>query len=211
MPAPEIGYWLGVKYWGKGYATEAVRALIDHAFTELGHEGSSRRRASPIRRRAACWRSAASSGPARAWSASARIRFGADRPLPARPRALGLAQELGPGQAPRRSEIVSASRCGALTQYGRAPFRARSLATSNGASLLSRLAPSSDSHDSIALRIFVTERVCAMTPRTREEHRVVSCASPRRPQPRNETSGGDHDATGPVSPRNAVASVWAMA
>jgi RimJ/RimL family protein N-acetyltransferase len=35
---PEIGYWLGVPYWGKGYATEAARALIDHAFTELGHE-----------------------------------------------------------------------------------------------------------------------------------------------------------------------------
>lgn len=36
--APEIGYWLGVKHWGKGYATEAVRALIDYAFTELEHE-----------------------------------------------------------------------------------------------------------------------------------------------------------------------------
>ena len=35
---PEIGYWLGVKYWGKGYATEAVRALIDHIFTDLGDE-----------------------------------------------------------------------------------------------------------------------------------------------------------------------------
>ncbi len=35
---PEIGYWLGVSYWGKGFATEAVRALIDHAFDELGHE-----------------------------------------------------------------------------------------------------------------------------------------------------------------------------
>jgi RimJ/RimL family protein N-acetyltransferase len=34
-PAPEIGYWLGVKYWGNGYVTEAVRALIDHAFTDL--------------------------------------------------------------------------------------------------------------------------------------------------------------------------------
>ena len=35
---PEIGYWLGVKYWGKGYATEAVRAVIDHAFTDLDCE-----------------------------------------------------------------------------------------------------------------------------------------------------------------------------
>jgi RimJ/RimL family protein N-acetyltransferase len=35
---PEIGYWLGVDYWGQGYATEAARALIDHAFGELGHE-----------------------------------------------------------------------------------------------------------------------------------------------------------------------------
>ncbi len=35
---PEIGYWLGVNHWGQGYATEAVRAVIDYAFTELGHE-----------------------------------------------------------------------------------------------------------------------------------------------------------------------------
>ncbi|MFN3349670.1 GNAT family N-acetyltransferase [Pseudorhodoplanes sp.] len=38
---PEIGYWLGVKHWGKGYGTEAVRALIDFAFTELGNESLS--------------------------------------------------------------------------------------------------------------------------------------------------------------------------
>jgi RimJ/RimL family protein N-acetyltransferase len=37
-PAPEIGYWLGFRHWGKGYATEAVRALIDHAFTDLDHK-----------------------------------------------------------------------------------------------------------------------------------------------------------------------------
>jgi RimJ/RimL family protein N-acetyltransferase len=35
---PEIGYWLGVRYWGKGYATEVARAVIDHGFTELGHD-----------------------------------------------------------------------------------------------------------------------------------------------------------------------------
>ena len=36
--APELGYWLGVKHWGKGYATEAVHALIDYAFTDLEHD-----------------------------------------------------------------------------------------------------------------------------------------------------------------------------
>ena len=35
---PELGYWLGVKHWGKGYATEAVRAVIDQAFTDLDCE-----------------------------------------------------------------------------------------------------------------------------------------------------------------------------
>lgn len=35
--APEVGYWLGVRYWGKGYATEALRALIDFAFEEFDH------------------------------------------------------------------------------------------------------------------------------------------------------------------------------
>ena len=37
-PAPDLGYWIGAPYWGNGYATEAARALIDYAFTELGHE-----------------------------------------------------------------------------------------------------------------------------------------------------------------------------
>lgn len=37
-PSPELGYWLGVPYWGKGYATEALHAVIDYAFTDLGHD-----------------------------------------------------------------------------------------------------------------------------------------------------------------------------
>src|ERR1700731_5065018 len=32
---PELGYWLGVPYWGHGFATEAARALIDYAFGDL--------------------------------------------------------------------------------------------------------------------------------------------------------------------------------
>ena len=35
---PEIGYWLGTTYWGKGYATEALHAVIDYAFTDLDHQ-----------------------------------------------------------------------------------------------------------------------------------------------------------------------------
>jgi RimJ/RimL family protein N-acetyltransferase len=34
---PEIGYWLGVPFWGNGYATEAARALIDYVFGERFH------------------------------------------------------------------------------------------------------------------------------------------------------------------------------
>ena len=28
-----VGYWLGEPFWGQGFATEAVHALVDHAFT----------------------------------------------------------------------------------------------------------------------------------------------------------------------------------
>jgi RimJ/RimL family protein N-acetyltransferase len=32
---PELGYWLGVEYWGQGFATEAARAVIDFTFEEF--------------------------------------------------------------------------------------------------------------------------------------------------------------------------------
>jgi RimJ/RimL family protein N-acetyltransferase len=35
---PELGYWFGVEHWGKGYATEALHAVIDYAFTDLAHD-----------------------------------------------------------------------------------------------------------------------------------------------------------------------------
>ena len=51
--AAEIGYWLGARHWGKGYATEAVRAVIDHTFTNLDCEAihSSARVTNPASRR----------------------------------------------------------------------------------------------------------------------------------------------------------------
>lgn len=32
----ELGYWLGVPYWNKGYVTEAAKAIVDFGFNELG-------------------------------------------------------------------------------------------------------------------------------------------------------------------------------
>ena len=31
----ELGYWVGKPHWGKGYVTEASRAVMDHGFGEL--------------------------------------------------------------------------------------------------------------------------------------------------------------------------------
>jgi RimJ/RimL family protein N-acetyltransferase len=30
---PEIGYWIGEPFWGRSYATEAIRAVVDHLFS----------------------------------------------------------------------------------------------------------------------------------------------------------------------------------
>ncbi len=51
--AAEIGYWLGAPYWGRGYATEAARAAIDHAFGDLGHAAlqAGARVSNPVSRR----------------------------------------------------------------------------------------------------------------------------------------------------------------
>jgi RimJ/RimL family protein N-acetyltransferase len=50
--APELGYWLGVDYWGQGFATEAARAAIDFAFEEfdIEHLRSGARVANPASR-----------------------------------------------------------------------------------------------------------------------------------------------------------------
>lgn len=32
----ELGFWIAKQYWNKGYATEACKAVICHAFAELG-------------------------------------------------------------------------------------------------------------------------------------------------------------------------------
>jgi [ribosomal protein S5]-alanine N-acetyltransferase len=32
----ELGYWIGVPYWGSGYATEAARAVVEFGFDGLG-------------------------------------------------------------------------------------------------------------------------------------------------------------------------------
>lgn len=34
----ELGYWFGPPHWGKGYATEAARAVVGYAFEDLGCE-----------------------------------------------------------------------------------------------------------------------------------------------------------------------------
>ncbi len=32
----ELGFWIGVPYWGRGYATEAAQAMVQYGIRELG-------------------------------------------------------------------------------------------------------------------------------------------------------------------------------
>jgi RimJ/RimL family protein N-acetyltransferase len=50
---PELGYWIGAPFWGCGYATEAVSALVGRAFKGLGHKAikASTRVSNPVSRR----------------------------------------------------------------------------------------------------------------------------------------------------------------
>jgi RimJ/RimL family protein N-acetyltransferase len=32
----ELGYWIGVPFWGRGYCTEAARVVIEHGFEQCG-------------------------------------------------------------------------------------------------------------------------------------------------------------------------------
>jgi [ribosomal protein S5]-alanine N-acetyltransferase len=32
----ELGYWLGVPFWGRGHATEAAKAVVEYGFSSLG-------------------------------------------------------------------------------------------------------------------------------------------------------------------------------
>jgi RimJ/RimL family protein N-acetyltransferase len=49
---PELGIWIGVPFWGSGYATEAARGLIGRAFKDLGHKAltASARVSNPVSR-----------------------------------------------------------------------------------------------------------------------------------------------------------------
>jgi RimJ/RimL family protein N-acetyltransferase len=36
--ATEIGFWIGVPFWGRGYCTEAAREILRHCFEDLGFQ-----------------------------------------------------------------------------------------------------------------------------------------------------------------------------
>ena len=71
--AVELGYWIAPAHWGRGFATEAGRALIEIATDARACRGSKPRTSSTIRPRAGCWRSSASGRPASARHGTAAL------------------------------------------------------------------------------------------------------------------------------------------
>jgi len=37
-PGPNVGYWLGQPYWGRGYMTEVLRGVASHVFATTSHD-----------------------------------------------------------------------------------------------------------------------------------------------------------------------------
>jgi RimJ/RimL family protein N-acetyltransferase len=37
-PGPNVGYWLGQPYWGRGYMTEVLRGVVAHVFATTAHD-----------------------------------------------------------------------------------------------------------------------------------------------------------------------------
>jgi len=98
---PELGYWLGAPCWGRGFATEAARALIDHAFDDLEHETiqAGARVSNPASRRvlekcAFQWTSVRLTRIRAINSAAPVDRFRLDRGLWASPKAWGPVRQV---------------------------------------------------------------------------------------------------------------------
>ena len=98
---PEIGYWIGTRFWGNGFATEAARAVVDYAFDRFEFDvlHSSARVTNPASRRVLekCgfqWTSAGL-GRVRALGSSVPIdRFRLDRGLWASLKSWGNAKRV---------------------------------------------------------------------------------------------------------------------
>src|SRR5215510_2786637 len=63
----EIGFTIAPGYQGRGYATEAVRLLVDYLFTALGKHRSPPAATRVMRRRSHCWND---------WACGERVTFG---------------------------------------------------------------------------------------------------------------------------------------
>lgn len=101
--AAEIGYWIGKPYWGRGYATEAARALVAHAFRDpakfvaltCGHFADN-----PASRRVIEKLGFEELGPVERWCEARKRHMGAVRYKLARPKRVGLAQNVSSGKRP---------------------------------------------------------------------------------------------------------------